>query len=265
MEQNKLTIFSVFHKSYPVPECDFITPIQVGRELTNTDLGFIADNTGENISAKNGSFCELTALYWIWKNINLIDSKYIGLSHYRRYFILPLPSKKPFYKRFIKTHTYFAPLNNTTLQTVASEELKIALIKNLDENKIILPTAYRTFINSEYCANIKDHFIYHHVTEDWILMEETVMELYPEYKNSFEKFQKAKKTSGFNMFIANKTFICEYCTWLFTIIFALEKKVKISEYSYQSRLLGFFSERLLNLFILHHKFQIAEFPILMIE
>lgn len=264
MEQNQLTIFSVFHKSYPVPECDFIIPIQVGRGLTDIDLGFISDNTGDNISAKNNSFCELTALFWIWKNLDLIESQYIGLSHYRRYFVLPLKSQH-LLKRFRKTHTYFAPLNNITLEIVASTKLKMALVKNLNENKVILPTPYRTFINNEYCANIKDHFIYHHVTEDWILMEETVMELYPDYRDSFKRFQNAKKTSGFNMFVGNKGFINDYCTWLFKIIFALEKKVKISEYSYQSRLLGFFSERLLNLFILHHKIQTAEIPILMIK
>lgn len=264
MEQNKLTIFSVFHKSYTVPESDFIKPIQVGRELTGIDLGFFADNTGNNISAKNKSFCELTALYWIWQNLESINSRYIGLVHYRRYFTLPLKSKS-FYKNFTKIHTYFNPLNAETLRKVASTELKIALLKNLDENKIILPTAYRTFINSEYCANVKDHFIYHHVVEDWYLMKETVLQLYPDYKDSFEKFQKAKKTSGFNMFIGDKVFIREYCSWLFSIIFELEKKVKISEYSYQSRLLGFFSERLLNLFIIHNNLKIAEFPIVMIE
>lgn len=59
-------------------------PIHVGKALNPTkDLGFQGDNTGINISNKNTSYCELTALYWGWKNIK--DADIFGLAHYRRY------------------------------------------------------------------------------------------------------------------------------------------------------------------------------------
>ncbi|SET12449.1 protein of unknown function [Pseudobutyrivibrio sp. C4] len=61
--------------------------IQVGSALTDEriDASFF-DNTGDNISEKNKQFCELTALYWIWKNAK---EDVVGLVHYRRHFILP--------------------------------------------------------------------------------------------------------------------------------------------------------------------------------
>lgn len=59
--------------------------IQVGAELTEQRICSIVDNMGENISVKNRQFCELTALYWIWKNAK---EDIIGLEHYRRHFIL---------------------------------------------------------------------------------------------------------------------------------------------------------------------------------
>lgn len=60
-------------------------PIQVGSELTSNVICDIQDNTGDNISNKNRTYCELTALYWIWKNTS---SEYVGLCHYRRHFEL---------------------------------------------------------------------------------------------------------------------------------------------------------------------------------
>lgn len=66
---------------------DYEKILQVGTALTkdrlNTDF---YDNTGDNISVRNKQFCELTALYWIWKNVS---EDIVGLAHYRRHFILP--------------------------------------------------------------------------------------------------------------------------------------------------------------------------------
>lgn len=58
-------------------------PIQAGAAMTDQQICDIRDNTGENISYKNHQYCELTALYWIWKNDH---SDYVGLGHYRRHF-----------------------------------------------------------------------------------------------------------------------------------------------------------------------------------
>lgn len=62
-------------------KCTFLL---VGAEGKEYDFGYQRDDTGDNISAKNSSFCELTGLYWAWKNV---DADYIGLVHYRRHFV----------------------------------------------------------------------------------------------------------------------------------------------------------------------------------
>lgn len=38
-------------------------------------MGYIGDNTGDNISLRNSNYCELTGLYWAWKNLKC---DYIG-------------------------------------------------------------------------------------------------------------------------------------------------------------------------------------------
>ena len=87
-KQPRIKILVACHKADPnIRQDDIYMPIQVGKALhPELDLGFQCDNTGDNISEKNGSYCELTALYWAWKNLKDVD--YIGLCHYRRYFKL---------------------------------------------------------------------------------------------------------------------------------------------------------------------------------
>ena len=54
---------------------------------SNTEQPFLLEGFIEtdNISVKNPCFCELTCLYWAWKNL---ECDYIGLAHYRRHFSL---------------------------------------------------------------------------------------------------------------------------------------------------------------------------------
>lgn len=68
-----------------IQDMEYEIPIQAGAELADDACCGTTDNIGENISNKNGQYCELTALYWAWKNDS---ADYIGLSHYRRKFKL---------------------------------------------------------------------------------------------------------------------------------------------------------------------------------
>ena len=74
------------HKKYIMPADEMYIPVHVGREGKD-DLGYTPDNTGDNISNKNAYYCELTGLYWAWKNL---QADYVGLAHYRRHFRRPL-------------------------------------------------------------------------------------------------------------------------------------------------------------------------------
>ena len=83
MEKYPIKIIIATHKKYKMPEDGMYIPLHVGAALSTEDFGFEKDNTGENISELNKGFCELTGLYWAWKNL---DTDYIGLAHYRRHF-----------------------------------------------------------------------------------------------------------------------------------------------------------------------------------
>lgn len=95
MENIKLLV--AMHKAYCLPEDAVYAPIQVGGVHIPGMENALRDDTGENISNKNRSYCELTALYWGWKNL---QADYLGLVHYRRY----LPAECPAAESLTASH-----------------------------------------------------------------------------------------------------------------------------------------------------------------
>ena len=80
---SEIKLFVSCHKACALPKHELLVPMQVGAALTDERFpGFIQDDTGENISALNRSYCELTAQYWAWKNC---AADYLGFFHYRRF------------------------------------------------------------------------------------------------------------------------------------------------------------------------------------
>ena len=72
----KVNVIIATHKKYEMPKYKSYLPIHVGKEGKD-DIGFKGDNTGKNISKKNPYFCELTGMYWAWKNLKV---DYVGFS-----------------------------------------------------------------------------------------------------------------------------------------------------------------------------------------
>ena len=77
----KTEMWVITHKNYPGVNDDIYKTLHVGRALSG-DLGYQGDNTGDNISSKNKSYCELTGLYWLWKKH---ECDIMGICHYFRF------------------------------------------------------------------------------------------------------------------------------------------------------------------------------------
>ena len=219
----KITIYVATHKKAEFPKENIYKPIRVGSALNSDDFGYQRDDTGENISNKNKSFCELTATYWIMKNDK---SDIVGLTHYRRY--------------FFKKH------KNNKLENVLSEQDIREILKDKD---IIVPNS--TFIIKH---NAEKSWEKTHIKKDYDECRKIIAEKYPDYVEAFEQFSKSRFLYICNMFIARKEIFDEYYKWLFDILFELEKRTDISNYDdYNKRLFGFMSERLFNVWLLKHK------------
>ena len=265
MASSPINIFSVFHKQYPVPVCDFITPIQVNKQFTGIETGFLSDDTGNNIAEKNERFCEYTAMYWIWKNIDQFPSGYLGLSHYRRYFIAK-DKQNIFSKVFSKKKQVLStPLNEQSLSLPASEEVRQQMISLLHNGYTIVPYEESFAFTKRFVLSMKNQFIFNHLKEDWVIVEEAIKNVYPDYAKSLDYFDRKKSMRPYNMFVGSKQFLIDYCTWVFPLLFEIEKNLPLSPYRYQRRAIGFIGERLFNFYIDINNVKQAEMPIIFFE
>lgn len=233
-----IKILVATHKAYWMPEDDIYLPIHVGRE-GKQDLGFVGDNTGDNISAKNPNFCELTGLYWAWKNL---QCDYIGLCHYRRYFCAVSHGSDVESKQKAIFHR--------------SDYEKL-----LQQYDVILPKK-----RNYYIETVRSQYEHAHNKRDLDEVECIVAEKYPEYSETFTKVMNSTKLHILNMFAMRKDLFDEYCEWLFGILFELEDRIDINHYdTYQSRVFGFLGERLFNVWLEKRKLRSVEVYIVNME
>ena len=224
------------HKKYRMPTDEIYLPLHVGAEGKvdaegrPLDLGWTKDNTGENISELNPGYCELTGLYWGWKNLK---ADYIGLVHYRRHFCRKKKSQDPF--KNIITGAELRPL--------------------LGQYWVFVPKKRRYFIETLY-----SHYAHTHYAEHLDATREIIAEKCPEYLPSFDRIMRRRYGYMFNMMIMRRDLADKYCTWLFDILLALSKKIGDTELSlYQGRYFGRVSEIILNVW-LDRQIQISYIP-----
>lgn len=230
-----IKILIATHKKYWMPEDNMYLPIHVGKE-GKQDIGYIGDNTGDNISYKNANYCELTGLYWAWKNL---DADYIGLAHYRRHF------------------TYKGASGDKYSRVMTSDELK----KLLKDNDILLPNPRNYYIETNY-----SQYVHAHHKEDLDYTRNIISEKYPKYLKAYDDSMKRTTGHRFNMFIMKKEKFDAYCEWLFDILFELENRLDISSYSKNdARVFGFVSERLLDVWIETNRYSYKDIPYIFME
>lgn len=219
-----IKIIVATHKKYQMPKEEIYIPVHVGAKGKEKIENYQRDDERENISRKNPYFCELTGLYWAWKNLK---SDYIGLVHYRRY---------------LTTSNVLLKNEKQKFEKVLKQE---RVDKILEKTDIILPKKRRYYIE-----NLYEHYKNTLYIEPLEETRKIIKEKYPEYIAEFDKIHKRTSAHMFNMFIMKKKLLNEYCTWLFDILFELEKRIDISQYdAFHARFFGRVSELLLDIWI----------------
>ena len=230
----KVTVVVATHKPYAMPADPLYLPLHVGAEGKES-IGFVGDNTGDHISAKNPQFCELTGLYWAWKNV---DADYIGLAHYRRHFC--------------------GKGRGEPLSRVLTEQEAQRLLAGKDG---LLPKKRNYYIETLY-----SHYAHTMHVEPLEVAGEIIREKYPAYAPAFEDLKHRRSAHMFNMLVLRRDHLDAYCTWLFDILFELERRVDTAAYdAFHGRFFGRVSELLLDVWLSEQHFDLVEVPVIGME
>lgn len=202
---------------YSMPE--WVTPIQVGAALCRERVANLLDCDGEHISEKNGNYSELTALYWIWRNRLLPESaspefEYYGLAHYRR--ILEL-----------------------------SEDDVLRLADNHVDVVLPFPMPYEPDIGAHHRRYLKQ--------EDWNAVLEAVAQVQPEYRAVFDRILGQNHLFHYNIMLARKEVLAEYCGWLFPILERVEELSVPRGKDRRDRYIGYVGETLATLYFMSNR------------
>lgn len=222
-----IKIIVASHKKSEMPEDEMYLPLHVGAaemknsDGTSVDLGYIRDDSGDNISAKNSYFGTQTGLYWAWKNL---DAEYKGLVHYRRFFVGEKPDKKDMVGSVI-TYEQIKPM--------------------LGKYKIFVPQKRHYYIETLY-----SHYAHTHDEEHFKIVRRIIEKDCPKYLLAYDKVLNRRWGYMFNMMILQKDLMDDYCSWLFNILFQVFEQVDTSNMSaFDSRFCGRISEILLDVWI----------------
>lgn len=227
-------IYIATHKRVDLPKLKGYRAIQVG-SAPDAFPGCLRDDTGDNIADKNANYCELTALYWIWKNV---DDPCKGLAHYRRYFG----------KRAMSSRT----------GDIESYDALVGMLEGRDllaARPAVYHVSAREQLLMECCT-----------PETFDRLEAVVEALRPEYMEAFRRFFAGNRAAQYNMLFCRRGLFDDYCAWLFPVLFRLEDAVDLSGANdYQKRLFGFVGERLMNVWIMHNRLSVKYLPVVSTE
>ena len=217
-------------KTFTLP--DYVFSLQVGAERHHLRIADLMDNTGDNISERNGNYSELTGLYWLWKNKlcdqqapsavmngeSERDENERGAAHERQYYGFGQ------YRRMLEFST---------------DDL-LRLIDNNVDAVLPYPMPYEPNIHAHHERYIK--------SSDWDALLQALEELQPKYASYFSQVLEQQFLYNYNVILAKKSVLRDYCSWLFPILMRVEELTDGANRS--ERYIGYMAETLETLYFI---------------
>lgn len=248
-ERPSVKIVVSCHKPFPIPDSDVYLPVQVGAINAAAIPGMQPDDEGENISERNFTFCELSAQYWAWKNLN---ADYVGQCHYRRYFCFgEAMGECDDHAQIVVPH-----LTNETAHQLA-----------LDDSALISQEVQRADITTAHWWDVRgvktprgaSRNVAEHMTsyglysyDDLEVLKQVVRDRRPEYFDDLEAYLAGDRYLGYNCFVMRRAAFEELCSFEFDVLLEFDSRKDYDGLTRnQRRICGYLGEVLYSTFIQH--------------
>jgi hypothetical protein len=292
-ELSKIKIFVCYHKPFDMlSDRSTFIPIHAGRALgtgspfhvgdglkvglaknvsiSDDEYRWMLDNTtgddaGDNISLQNRSYCELTAVYWLWKNYAQLDElDYIGFMHYRRHFIFKTNYHLTIFERirrlFSKSRSF---VRVASMDSGYEEKFGLdapTVRKAIAGYDVVVPAPQNllTTVYTNFKLNQKIEYL------DTAL--EVLREKYPQYTDVAQTCMRSSSAHWGNMFVMRPAAFKEYCDFVFSIMQETEKRISgvMDHSSLKSAHAAYIIERMWIIWIAYQKkigkYKVLELP-----
>lgn len=232
----RIKLYVSCHKPFDIPAHPLLFPIQVGAGCTEQRFsGMLSDAEGENISALNPQYCELTAQYWAWKN-DMADWQ--GFFHYRRFLYPDSEAKRPYRIENIPTLPLLNKLGYKRFEEV------------IQQYDLICPMGEQMYVP------VREHYAKapHHRGEDLERMEQILYQMHPEYRGAAQEYLNGTIHYFGNLYIFSRVQFEKYCEWLFPMLTEFDRQTDLAGYSVQERRVdGYLAERLFGVYLTNER------------
>ena len=241
LPKKNFATYVVTHKKMPTELVENLPEgykvIHAGRTLAE-DLGYIGDNTGDNISHLNAYINELTAFYWVWKNTN---HTIIGTAHYRRF------------------------MTESKDSTFSTEKiLTMEQAENILESYDLMAVPFYGVLTQSEEISIE----YSETVEEFAraIIEKHMTNAQPDYVDAFNFVMNNANFYRYSMIVTRKNVFDSYCAWLFSFLLdAVDEMIESIKFSETNqRLAGFFGERMLTVWLYKNRLRIKEMNIMQV-
>jgi len=242
------------HKLSVIPQNSLYVPIHVGAKnaIRRMDSGvYCYDDEGDNISDKNATYCELTAQYWLWKNV---QADYYGLCHYRRFLCFNPNDAKRNLRGQIEAYA-MDPFNIKKFGLEDEAQMREVIEGNDivvgEEQKVCrlyTPRGNQSSAYKHWTAHDRDLI----KTQDLEKMLLILREVAPEIGADAVEYLNGKEFLGFNCFVMRRKLFNEMCSIEFEVLHRLEQEVDLTDYNQQlTRIFGFMGEIIFSSYVYH--------------
>lgn len=240
-----LKILIASHEDFVFPSSKVFLPIHTGSASSKCSFSdYQRDDAGDNISSKNERYCELTALYWAWKNCK---ADYIGLMHYRRHLIF---NNEKVFQEDKYGSVIFDKIDEKYYNDIGMTDNFVNTI--VPDYDVILPHFWNTRKGGWKNTFLQYGLTDHHNIDDYVKTQRVLIKMYPEMSQYVKKYNEGSDALFCNMLVMRNDIFQDYCSWLFSILFSVERLIDYEIYSKQeTRALAYIAERLLGIYTLY--------------